>query len=71
MRAMVTAKSLAATLAGALLALGAAHANEDVQKRIADPSGQVLQTVDYANTRYSRLDPVSYTHLTLPTNREV
>ena len=59
MRAMVTAKSLAATLAGALLALGAAHANEDVQKRIADPSGQVLQTVDYANTRYSRLDQIT------------
>ncbi|MFG1283241.1 methanol/ethanol family PQQ-dependent dehydrogenase [Xanthobacter autotrophicus] len=56
---MVTAKSLAATLAGALLALGAAHANEDVQKRIADPSGQVLQTVDYANTRYSRLDQIT------------
>ena len=26
---------------------------------------------DLGHTRYTALDPVSYTHLTLPTNREV
>ncbi len=28
-------------------------------KRIQDPTQQVLQTVDYANTRYSRLDQIN------------
>lgn len=49
-----------------LLALGAgilgvtpALANEDVLKRTANPAEQVLQTVDYANTRYSKLDQIN------------
>jgi PQQ-dependent dehydrogenase (methanol/ethanol family) len=49
------------------LTLGAAYAtsvvlasaNEDVLKRSADPKGQVLQTIDYANTRYSKLDQIN------------
>ncbi|WP_394053759.1 methanol/ethanol family PQQ-dependent dehydrogenase [Xanthobacter versatilis] len=59
MRAMLTAKSLAVATAAALLGLAPAHANDDVLKRIADPAGQVLQTIDYANTRYSRLDQIN------------
>ncbi|MCG5234204.1 methanol/ethanol family PQQ-dependent dehydrogenase [Xanthobacter oligotrophicus] len=59
MRAMVTATSLAASTAAALLGLVPAHANDDVLRRIADPAVQVLQTVDYANTRYSRLDQIN------------
>lgn len=50
-------------LALAALALSAsgtpARANEDVLARSADPTIQVLQTVDYANTRYSRLDQIT------------
>ena len=50
-----------------LLALGAgvaavaapALANESVMKGIANPAEQVLQTVDYANTRYSKLDQIN------------
>ncbi len=42
----------------ALSATGAARANDDVLARSADPSGQVLQTVDYANTRYSPLKQI-------------
>ncbi|MFG1386688.1 methanol/ethanol family PQQ-dependent dehydrogenase [Xanthobacter sp. V3C-2] len=56
---MLTAKSLAVATAAALLGLAPAHANDDVLKRIADPAGQVLQTIDYANTRYSRLDQIN------------
>ncbi|HSI41909.1 MAG TPA: methanol/ethanol family PQQ-dependent dehydrogenase [Xanthobacteraceae bacterium] len=36
-----------------------ARANEDVLARTADPAGQVLQTLDYANTRFSRLDQIT------------
>jgi alcohol dehydrogenase (cytochrome c) len=39
--------------------LAAAFGNEDVLKRIEDPTQQVLQTADYANTRYSRLDQIN------------
>jgi alcohol dehydrogenase (cytochrome c) len=39
--------------------LAPAFGNEDVLKRIEDPTQQVLQTVDYANTRYSRLDQIN------------
>lgn len=50
-------------LALAALALAAsgtpARANADVLARSADPTIQVLQTVDYANTRYSRLDQIT------------
>ncbi|TXM92593.1 PQQ-dependent dehydrogenase, methanol/ethanol family, partial [Methylobacterium sp. WL8] len=49
-----------------LLALGAsmavaspAFANEDLMKHLANPAEQVLQTVDYANTRYSKLDQIN------------
>ncbi|TXN30544.1 lanthanide-dependent methanol dehydrogenase XoxF5 [Methylobacterium sp. WL19] len=45
----------ALALSGASLAV----ANEDVLKRTADPAEQVLQTVDYANTRYSKLDQIN------------
>jgi glucose dehydrogenase len=55
-----------ASLSGAgLLALGlaaggsAALANEDVLRRSQDPNQQVLQTIDYANTRYSKLDEIN------------
>ncbi len=36
-----------------------ALANDDVLKRSADPKQQVLQTVDYANTRYSKLSQIT------------
>lgn len=36
----------------------AAHANDDVLKRTATGAEQVLQTVDYANTRYSPLKQI-------------
>ena len=49
-----------------LLALGAgmaiaapAFANDDLMKHLANPAEQVLQTVDYANTRYSKLDQIN------------
>ncbi|MER2268677.1 PQQ-dependent dehydrogenase, methanol/ethanol family, partial [Methylobacterium oxalidis] len=49
-----------------LLALGAgmaaaapAIANESVTKGVNNPAEQVLQTVDYANTRYSKLDQIN------------
>ena len=50
-----------------LLALGAgvaalaapALANESVLKSIANPAEQALQTVDYGNTRYSKLDQIT------------
>ncbi|GLK66366.1 methanol/ethanol family PQQ-dependent dehydrogenase [Hansschlegelia plantiphila] len=44
---------------GCVVGLGSAQANEDVLKRSADPTGQVLQTIDYANTRYSKLDQIN------------
>ncbi|TXM98209.1 PQQ-dependent dehydrogenase, methanol/ethanol family, partial [Methylobacterium sp. WL103] len=48
-----------------LLALGAGLAvatpalAEDLMKHLANPAEQVLQTVDYANTRYSKLDQIN------------
>src|SRR3712207_6424178 len=36
-----------------------AAANEEVLKLTQDPNQQVLQTVDYANTRYSKLDQIN------------
>ncbi|MCG5248390.1 outer membrane protein assembly factor BamB family protein, partial [Methylorubrum extorquens] len=50
-----------AHLLGLMLALGTtgALANEDVLKRTQDPNQQVLQTLDYANTRYSKLDQIN------------
>ncbi|TXN73127.1 PQQ-dependent dehydrogenase, methanol/ethanol family, partial [Methylobacterium sp. WL8] len=48
-----------------LLALGAGLAvatpalAEDLMTHLANPAEQVLQTVDYANTRYSKLDQIN------------
>ncbi len=47
--------AVSAGILGAVPAL----ANEDVLKRTANPAEQVLQTVDYANTRYSKLDQIN------------
>jgi PQQ-dependent dehydrogenase (methanol/ethanol family) len=47
--------ALIAGLAGIL----PAAANEEVLKLTQDPNQQVLQTVDYANTRYSKLDQIN------------
>ena len=56
----VIAKSVAAAVALMLVVgLIQARANEDVLARTADPAGQVLQTLDYANTRFSRLDQIT------------
>ncbi len=43
------------------LAAGAAGqgGESDLARRLADPGQQVLQTLDYANTRYSRLDQIT------------
>lgn len=50
-------------LAGALLACTAgsfpAIANEDVLKQTSDPNQWALQTGDYANTRYSKLNQIT------------
>ena len=43
----------------ALLLAGGARAEDDVPARLADPAGQAIQTLDYANTRYSRLDEIN------------
>lgn len=53
-RLLATALAAAFVLASAL----PTRANDDVLRRTADPAQQVLQTVDYANTRYSRLDQI-------------
>ncbi|KMO41617.1 methanol dehydrogenase [Methylobacterium tarhaniae] len=42
-----------------ILGIAPALANEDVLKRTANPAEQVLQTLDYANTRYSKLDQIN------------
>src|SRR6478609_8668071 len=49
-----------------LLALGAglavatpALANDELTKHLNNPAEQALQTVDYANTRYSKLDQIN------------
>jgi len=59
MRPNVTAKCLAALVAVLIAGPGLAYANDDVLARIADPAGQVIQTLDYANTRYSRFDQIT------------
>ncbi|GEP10805.1 methanol/ethanol family PQQ-dependent dehydrogenase [Methylobacterium gnaphalii] len=46
------------SLAGPASAVGQAE-RSDLETRLADPGQQVIQTVDYANTRYSRLDQVT------------
>ena len=50
---------LAGTTMTAALLAGAASANESVMKGMEDPGQMVLQTVDYANTRYSKLDQIN------------
>ena len=62
-------KELVATCVAAVAAIGAggAYGNEELGKMSGDPKGWVMPAGDYANTRYSKLNPVSYTHLTLPT----
>ncbi|WP_029354897.1 methanol/ethanol family PQQ-dependent dehydrogenase [Bosea sp. 117] len=56
----MTAKPLVLAAVAALVAAPLqARANDDVLKRIADPAGQVIQTLDYANTRFSRLDQIN------------
>ena len=37
----------------------------------ADKPGNINRTHDFSDSRYEDYLPVSYTHLTLPTNREV
>ncbi len=51
-------KTRAAIAAGLMLCALPAAANEDVARRAARGREQVLQTVDYANTRYSPLDQI-------------
>jgi len=60
MRPSVTARLLGAAIAAVfVIAAASAQANDDVMARIADPAGQAIQTLDYANTRYSRLDQIN------------
>nr|WP_238121078.1 MULTISPECIES: methanol/ethanol family PQQ-dependent dehydrogenase [unclassified Xanthobacter] len=47
------------TMALSLGGPGPASANDDVLRRSADPRQQVLQTLDYANTRFSRLTQIN------------
>src|SRR5215212_6980822 len=47
--------TLTAVLAGAV----PASANDEVQRLTQDPNQLVLQTVDYANTRFSKLDQIN------------
>ncbi|MGA0593668.1 lanthanide-dependent methanol dehydrogenase XoxF5 [Enterovirga sp. CN4-39] len=42
-----------------LVGMSPALANDEVMKLTQDPNQQVLQTVDYANTRYSKLDQIN------------
>lgn len=47
------------SLAGSLLLSTAAMANEDVIKQTENPNQWAIQTGDYANTRYSKLDQIT------------
>ncbi|MFK8251591.1 methanol/ethanol family PQQ-dependent dehydrogenase [Ancylobacter terrae] len=51
----ITVLALAIVAAGA----SASRADDDLARRLADPGQQVLQTVDYANTRFSPLSEIS------------
>jgi lanthanide-dependent methanol dehydrogenase len=46
-------------LVGSLALTGGARANDDVMKMTQDPNQWVIQTGDYANTRYSKLDQIN------------
>ncbi|MDQ0512464.1 methanol/ethanol family PQQ-dependent dehydrogenase [Ancylobacter amanitiformis] len=62
MSAGLIARRLVTALLGLalpLIAPPAARANDDVLARSADPAEQVIQTLDYANTRFSRLDQIN------------
>ncbi len=48
-----------AALATALVGMSAASANDEVTELAADPANWVMQTGDYANTRYSKLDEIT------------
>jgi alcohol dehydrogenase (cytochrome c) len=50
-------------LACSMLFGTAANANDEVQKLTQDPNQWVLQTGDYANTRYSKLDQINATNV--------
>ena len=60
----------AAVVSALVVGAGVANANDELKRLIADENNWATPTKDYAATRYSKL-AVSYTHLTLPTNREV
>ena len=57
--AMRNAGWASALLMSAAIASSPAWANEDVIKQTADPNQWVLQSGDYANTRYSKLDQIN------------
>jgi len=48
-----------AGIVGSLLYSGTAGANDEVKKLTEDPNQWVLQTGDYANNRYSKLDQIN------------
>jgi len=48
-----------AGIVGSLVYSGTAGANDEVKKLTEDPNQWVLQTGDYANTRYSKLDQIN------------
>ncbi len=52
-------KLLASGVACLALMAGVASANQSVLSNTKNPSVQVLQTVDYANTRYSKLNQIN------------
>lgn len=52
-------KLLALTSALAIGVVGAAYANDDLQNMIDDPNQWVIQTGDYKNHRYSKLDQIN------------
>ena len=49
----------ATTLLGATAVLGPAVANDALMKLMQDPNQWVIQTGDYANTRFSKLDQIN------------
>lgn len=52
-------KTLGAALVGSVALTVPAMANDDLQKLINDPNQWVIQTGDYANTRYSKLNQIN------------
>ena len=70
---MVQARTLVAaaavTLAAPVLAIAPASASPPYFETITEPLSNHF--VDFCGVEGLTVDPVSYTHLTLPTNREV